>query len=249
MIKRALVLPFIVLFPFLSAFACSCDKPATNDRFMISEFVGIVEVVQTSEGKADQRYYKADLKVIESFKGIAPDRIRVSGTTSEVYSGQCEISVEKGEQWLLFMNDDGESFYLSHCSHPLRIADKNGKPEKLTDIEQNEIEQLQFFREHVPNLHSEKIIAPDQAKIWKFLQQFDHMSFENHTSYFLIDFNKDLDVLDIETLRGFSEEVDPQIEQYFKNKAEWQIGYMGNQDISLDKNTQYIFTLRQNASE
>ena len=60
---------FLLLFiPAKTVLRCSCEEPATTDRYMTSDFIGIIEIRQTEDVKSDrERYYSADLEPITKY--------------------------------------------------------------------------------------------------------------------------------------------------------------------------------------
>ena len=66
----------------IQVLACSCLESSVNDRYMTSDFVGVVEIGQTYEVESsDERIYIAETKSIESYKGEPPSKVFVTGTT------------------------------------------------------------------------------------------------------------------------------------------------------------------------
>lgn len=223
---------------------CSCEEPATSDRYMTSDFIGVVEIQQTKDTNFDkERFYLADLNAITTYKGVAPSQIRVSGTTQEVYSGECEISIKTGERWLVYLQKDKDGhFYLSHCSNPLQISDSTGNKLPLSDKESRDFKQLNFLKTNVPNLHSEEIISADFYELWTFLKQYQGKSLNQSTAYFLVNFSKSLEVLDIKTLQGFSKQIDNQLVDFLKNEAEWHTGII-DRGSRINHKTEYVISV------
>ncbi len=112
------------------------------------------------------------------------------------------------------------------------------------------MEQLRFFREHAPNIHSEEIISIDQVMLFEFLKSYEGRSFEQSKAHYLIHFNTDLKVTQIKALDGFSEATDDQIMNFLSKEAEWYAGYFKtNNKTTIESDTQFIFTLYHNSKD
>ncbi|MDZ7755024.1 hypothetical protein [Rhodohalobacter sp.] len=212
---------------------------------MTSDFIGVVEIGRTYElESSDERIYIAETKSITNYKGVTPSRIFVSGTPEMAYDGQCEVLVRQGEQWLIYLNQDKKGEHvLNYCSHPVPITEKSGNPIPLSDKEKRDIEQLEFLKSQVPGLHSEELIFTDTFALREILQALGEVSTDQQIAYYLIDFNTDLNVEQIEIIRGFSNDLDIKITDYLKNRAEWYSGHFFEKSSRINEPAQYVFSI------
>jgi hypothetical protein len=237
---------FVLLFiPVETVMACSCVELSANDRYMTSDFIGVVEIGRTYDVESsDERIYVAETKSIESYKGESPSKIFVSGTTEMAYDGQCEILVQPGERWLIHLKQDKNGdFTLSYCSIPVRISDRNGNPLTLSANVKRDIDQLAFLKNRVPGLHSEELIFTDSFELREFLHGLGDVSTDQEIATYLIDFNKDLKAQEVEILQGFSMELDKKITDYLINRADWFSGHIFEKSSHIDKPVQYVVSI------
>lgn len=250
--KKLYLAVCLVILPLHSVFACKCATPDINNRYLISEYIGVVEIDGLWDSNDEKRYYTANLKEIETFKGNLPSQIRIAGTVKESYSGQCEVTVKKGEQWLIFVNEDSKTpFILGQCDGPIRVSDKKGNPGHRHETVEHYLVQLRFFRKHAPGIHSSEIISIDQFKLWEFLKSYKGKAFDQSSAHYLIHFNKDLQVTHIKALHGFSEVIDEQIMEFLSNEADWYAGlfFQNSKKRTIENDTQFIFTLYHDSKD
>lgn len=248
---KKILLVFFFIFSTNTLLACTCDTPPIYSRYMTSDFIGIVEIKSTEDmpDTSQYRHYKAGLNLAKSFKGKMPDKIMVAGTQFNSNSGICEISVSVGEKWLIYLdkNDDG-NYYMSYCSHPVKIQTKKGKNVTLSKEAEFNLEQLKLLNKHIPELHSNHLISLNYYKFSNFLRQFDSQSFERISTYFLIEFDEELNPLSIKIIGGFSDGTDQLIADYLKTKAHWYTGRFRpnlSKDSTLEKGTEYVIGVYQ----
>lgn len=249
--KKLFFVVCLLILPLYSVFACSCANVDINNRYLISDFIGVVEIEGLFDNEENKRFYTANLREIETFKGTPPAQIKIGGTVKESYSSQCEVPVRKGEQWLIYIDDRSNTpFILGQCDGPIRLLDEKGNRGHRYKTAKHYMEQLRFFREHAPDIHSKEIISTDRVKLFEFLKSYEGRSFEQSRAHYLIHFNTDLQVTQIKVLDGFSETTDDQIINFLSKEAEWYAGYFtANNKTTIESDTQYIFTLYHSSKD
>lgn len=122
-----------------SIFACKCIFQNIEDSFASNDFVAEIEVIKVynvdSKTNEDDRFYKADIKILKLYKGDIISSILIRGKVDEIYGSACEIDVKKGEKFLIYINPK-ENFGMSSCTRVVGL--NNSKIDK----ERNALESM-----------------------------------------------------------------------------------------------------------
>lgn len=230
---RKISLLIVFLFSANAVFACQCrnEWASTNNRYITSDYVGKVEITKVfpSESKTD-KYYQTKIKSIETFKGKVPQYLKIYGNhgfENGIIFG-CSTGVEEGEIWLIYTNKDSTGNYnFSSCTFPQRLQNADASKVELSDNEKRDLQQLAFLRETVPHLNRNFMINEDSNQISKYVQQYKNQKFGKPSAEYLVTFDKDMQISNIETLRGFSDSFDKNFIHFLKAKSKWYAGDMG----------------------
>ena len=236
----------ITFFPFQSAIACSCGSTNITSRYMVEDFIGIVEINSINEAEHNQgkRLYKANIDSIQTFKGTVPDSIFVSGTVEMSYDGQCEVSVKPGQKWLLYLQKEENGHYvLSWCDNPLPIVDSSGKETAFGKRAQKHIKKLTYLKDNFPDFHSEHLITYSLELQSEFLRNYKTQDVNHESAYYVLTFNENVEVEFIDIIQGFGEETDQKIIQFFETDSLWHAGYFTNPKYSIPTETEYIINM------
>lgn len=122
---------FIVFFALIisvNVFACKCAYQSFGERFEKSEFIAEVEILKTynvdfNNGE-DDRFYKADIKILKLYKGKKISSILVRGKVGNVYESACEIELKVGQKMLVYL-DTESNFGMSSCTPKTDLNNKN----------------------------------------------------------------------------------------------------------------------------
>lgn len=122
---------FIVFFAVIisvNVFACKCAYQSFGERFEKSEFIAEVEILKTynvdfNNGE-DDRFYKADIKILKLYKGKKISSILVRGKVSNIYESACEIELKVGQKMLVYL-DTESNFGMSSCTPKTDLNNEN----------------------------------------------------------------------------------------------------------------------------
>ncbi|MGN8225034.1 hypothetical protein [Gracilimonas sp. BCB1] len=216
---------------------------------MTEDFIGVVEItsIEETEKFKNQRLYKAHLSSIETYKGVFPDSILVSGTPEVSFDGQCEVAVRLGQKWLLYLQKgENGNYILSWCANPIPISLTNGKKAPRADVAQNQIEKLIYLKENFPNLHSEFRIYYDMEIYTEFFVNYNNLNLDTESAFYMLTFNKKVEVESVDIVKGFGNKVDRQIIQFFKTDSLWHGGSFYNPEYSIPHKTKYLVNMNYN---
>lgn len=116
-----------------SIFACKCNYRSFGENFANNDFVAEIEIVKVYnvdfKTDEDDRFYKADIKILKLYKGKPIQSILVRGKVGEIYGSACEVDVKKGEKFLIYLNPE-ENFGMSSCTPTFGLDNPNINKER-----------------------------------------------------------------------------------------------------------------------
>jgi len=124
------------LFPSLAS-ACSCGVIPFHERIGLASDITHIKVVELENKEGRLRAY---FEVVESFKGD-PNSISYLIASINPQGPMCQVTVEKGEELILFSNQTGP-LALHLCDSNIRLARKPGYAEVLQRIMSNDAGEL-----------------------------------------------------------------------------------------------------------
>lgn len=124
---------FIALLISTFSFACSCMHGAFGEDFVNNDFVAEIEILKTYnvDFKIDDedRFYKANIKILKQYKGIPIQSILVAGKVGESYNAACEIELKKGDRFLVYLKKDAR-YIMSYCTSRRSLLDNKIETER-----------------------------------------------------------------------------------------------------------------------
>jgi hypothetical protein len=70
---------------------------------------------------------------------------------------------------------------------------------------------------------------------------------DKKSAYYLFTFDQQLNVNSIEVIQGFGEEIDQDLNQFFKQDVKWFSGHYTNLSYSIPQTTEYIISVHYNS--
>jgi len=214
------------------------------NHYIISDFVGIVKIQAVFDSPSKEtNYYKIKIKPLTTFKGKAPSTLKVIGEKDVISIPNTDVDV--GEEWLVYAFDDKDgNYYFGSCSSPMPRFLKGSDDSKRKNSErlQKELDQLKLFKKEVSNLDRNYSIYIEGFSLFDYLKKYNGQIFDQSFAIYLITFDKDLGVKNIEVLRGLSSEFDKRFTTVLKNKASWRTSIEpGRPKIEINtENTRHI---------
>jgi hypothetical protein len=241
--KALLLTPFFFLISAAAVFACSCMAPPDiNEQFIRSGFTGTVKIIETEN--INNYQYSIQIEPILSFKGEAPAKLIAAGRTEgPVHGSMCEISLKPGQEWLLSLTETEEGdFLVNTCSYASlsKSSDGNLVREKINS---RRISHLQQLKRLIPNLNRPFVIEEKTGRLNEFLSTQSFTETEETTSHYLIHFNTDLKIQEIEIQSGLGENFDQKMIDYVKNETEWEIHTMYNHEGRETDPIRYLLSI------
>lgn len=184
---------FILIFCSIKTWACSCIFENIAQEYMKADFVGIVSIKKTYDNKTvelvkdfQRSTYKADLAFEKIYKGNEFDGLNIYGRinvtdANSIFVGGCDLSVEKGEKYLVILKkNQNNEYWASLCSRLIYLSSEQNP---LSD----EAEKINSYS----NLFSGIEKYKEQFSTLKFVNLYDKTLRLNHkTNKLESDFTK-----------------------------------------------------------
>lgn len=199
---------FLILIGILissSIFACKCDYRSFGENFANNDFVAEIEIVKVYnvdfKTDEDERFYRADIKILKLYKGQPIQSILVRGKVGEIYGPACEVDVKEGEKFLIYINPD-ENFGMSSCTPKINLDNENINTERKA---------IEFLVSHnITNTNS--FYFSDN-----YFKTFKNLSPRNDFAVYKLKVNSQSKVESISVLQDFETSQDDAIKKAIKN--------------------------------
>lgn len=232
------------------ALGCSCWGFHTSEEYIISDFVGVFQVEATFSDSTGTGLYTAEINPVTIYKGTAPQSIKVAGSKKgDIQSSRCEIKVKSGEVWLVALtkNDSG-NYKLTRCSFAEKIKSEEGM-ELNNRSAKKAMHHFSFLKRHIPDLYREFSVSENTGNIYKFLRKYEDQSFNKSSAHYLLRFNKQFEITNIEVLQGLSSEFDKELSEFLQSDTKWKrAGVFGNNEV-ITNTTEYVLDIYHNSEK
>lgn len=204
---------FISLFTFFPAVACICDPPQITDKYIWADVVAKVKILKNYPNESEKELYKANIQVIELYKGEAPEFLFVSGRSDGKGGSSCSIFIPEEAELIVYASKDKEGkHHIGLCSG-LLFSEQFKKNQSL------EIKILESLRRIKYDYQSSIIYRKRSTILERFIKEISHESLENNFALYEINFSKDVEIKNITVIFGFENEIDELVmAQIFKTK-------------------------------
>ena len=189
-----------------SIFACKCDYRSFGENFSNNDFVGEVEILKVYnvdlKTDEDDRFYKADIKILKLYKGKPLESILIRGKVEHIFGPACEIEVKKGEKFLIYLNLN-ENFGMSSCTPKIGLNNPH------IDKERRAIELLMSHQ----ITHTNSFYFSDN-----YFNKFKNLTPKNDFAVYKLKVNSKSKVESISVIQDFETSQDAEIKKIIKNK-------------------------------
>ncbi len=200
---------FLILIGILvstSIFACKCNYRSFGENFANNDFVAEIEIVKVYnvdfKTDEDDRFYKADIKILKLYKGQPIQSVLVRGKVGEIYGAACEIGLKQGEKFLVYLNPN-ENFGMSSCTPKINLENEN------INKERNAIEFL--INHKITNTNSFYFSGD-------YFKKFKNLSPKNDFAVYKLKVDSKSKVESISVIQDFETSQDDAIKKVVKNK-------------------------------
>lgn len=195
-----------MLLASVAVFACKCNIQSFGENFAQNDFVAEIEILKVYNidfsNEEDDRFYKADIKILKLYKGKEVLSIFVKGKVDEVYNSACEIAVKKGNKFLIYL-DTKNDFTLSSCTAKKDLND--------SDIDK-ERKALEFLIEKKINNTNCFYFSGD------YFEKFKNLKSQNDFAVYQLKINSKSKIESVSVLQNFGSSEDKNILNIIKKE-------------------------------
>ena len=203
----------------LNAIACDCNIPKITDKYMQSEIVAKVKIVNIYKNEDKSDVYRADIVIEDSFKGnLDLKSIFIIGKNDGRIGNSCDIFIPKGTELIIYakQNEYGQ-YVIGMCSGLVFLSKKVNSKEKKKIC--REIDILHILKERKINL-TNKINFKNDGKINETLMNYEGVFSKKKFALYSIVFDKELNIVAVTEIETFDLSIDSQILEILK-KSKW----------------------------
>jgi len=223
-LKKLLLLFFV--FYSVNSFACSCMPPNFTEKFMRSDFVAVAKIVRVYPNEGDKELYKADIVVLDLFKGENLTSIYIAGRSDGKKGSSCSIFIPENTEMIIYASEtDDEKFSFNFCSGYLIL---NQKSKYWEDKQKQELEMLQVLKAKHIN-YTNKIWFGKKMGFSEELKRFSGIQLNKSYAIFELTFGADLIIKSVKQISGFGNDFDNELVKILE-KSSW---------VSSDVKSQY----------
>jgi len=145
--KKPILLVFILSLAFtLSSYACSCSIFDTvTSQYQKADFVATLKIIKIYKNFPDtNQYYKADVEIIDLYKGKTLRSIYILGNNGGSIYNSCGTFIEEGETRLIIGSFEGNMITTYLCTSFYKPNEVNYKNNRIA-------ERLTLLKKHVKN--------------------------------------------------------------------------------------------------
>ncbi|SFT91351.1 Tissue inhibitor of metalloproteinase [Algoriphagus locisalis] len=103
-------------------FACVCEPVGLTGSFISADFVAHIKIVEVYPNQNQDEIYKADIELIELFKGQKLTSIYIRGRSDGKMGSSCSVYFPKGSELVIAANSFGkEKYSFGACSYKINL--------------------------------------------------------------------------------------------------------------------------------
>ncbi|MCI9844888.1 hypothetical protein [Flavobacterium pectinovorum] len=225
---------YSILFCFLtfSSFACVCNPQTITEKYIQSDFVGIVTITKIYPNQKNSDSYRADIKINELFKGVKLKSIYVRGRSDRDLGSSCDIFIPANTKLVAYAYKNDKGFYeVGMCSGLLYLNKKQVKPNP-------ELEILNKFKSEKINF-TDKTLYHETSNSSLELLKYKGIQLNKSYGIYEITFASNLEIKEVKEISGFGNPVDEELIAVLMN-TKWSSKSSSGVKNEVSENTKFI---------
>ncbi|MEP0710922.1 hypothetical protein [Algoriphagus sp.] len=212
-----ILLTLLILILGNQALACTCSFSNPSDRFVSADFVGRIRIVKIHPNEANDKSYKADVEIIEHFKGNKIKSIYIAGRSDGELGSSCDVYFPVGSDLLVFAKSDSNGrISFGMCSFPIEF--ENNLDQNLRDLET--VRVLSKY-DSVFTADYDTVISPN---FFEFLESKRGIQLKEQYALFEVVLDDRVSPSEVNLIKGFADEIDSEIIDELL-KSTWKIRF------------------------
>lgn len=216
------LLTLLILVLGNQAFACRCSFPSPVDGFTSGDFVGRIKIIKVYPNQENDELYKADVEILEHFKGPKITSIFIAGRSDDKIGNMCAVFYPEGSDLVVVASTDRNGkLRFGMCS--FKIDFKNNYRSDLRNLEV--IRALSAY----DNTFTGKFNSIISSNFSEFLKTRKGITLSEKFAIFEVTLDDRNNPSKIKIIKGFGEDLDAEIvnELY---QSTWKLLYYQESD-------------------
>ena len=221
------IIPIILFLYSLGSFACTCSSTNTDKSFLTSDFVAKIKILKKYENVDDSEFYKADIEILDLYKGDKVESILIYGNYKNKQDSACWIYTEENENLIIYANLNSENKETVYACGRVIYLDKVTFNTKNGEFSKQKIYDREI--DILTTLKNNKIDYSNNGKIYFDISCFLRLiaiDLNNETTKVEIDefgifeftIGKDFKVSKVNVIKGFNKKIDREIKKIIKQQ-------------------------------
>lgn len=212
--KKPILLVFILSLAFtLSSYACSCSIFDTvTSQYQKADFVATLKIIRNYKNFPDtNQYYKADVEIIDLYKGKTLKSIYILGNNGGNTYNSCGTYIKEGETRLIFGSFEGNTISTYLCT-------SYNNPNETNYMSSRVGERLQLLKKHSKK---STIRFLNEMTIYPFdFKQIYNPKLINHFSLVKLTINRNGLIKQVKFITNDNDTLKKAYQEYF-NQPNW----------------------------
>jgi len=240
--KRLTILTILILFASKS-FACKCTNQSIENKFIQSDFVAKIKMLKKYPNKENSSFYKADIQVLDLYKGDTIESIFIYGNYKDSQESACWIYTDKNEILIVYGLKAIKNYQLDICASILRL-NKKSNSDATNERYQKEQKILEILKLNKVNFINKIKFSIDDFH--KFSRKSYGIKLEKNFAIYELTFKENLSVKCIKVIEGFNNKIERKIKKFLK-KTNWSstIDLVNNSKVPKNSKTLVIIYYKE----
>lgn len=211
------LLTLLILLLGNQAFACRCSFPSLIDGFTSGDFVGRIKIIKVYPNHDNEELYKADVEILEYFKGPKITSILIAGRSDGKIGSSCAVFYPEGSDLLVVAATDRDGkLRFGMCS--FKIDFKNNYRSDLRNLEV--IRAMSAY----DSTFTEKFNSIISSNFSEFLETRKGITLNEKFALFEVTLDDRVNPSQVKVVKGFDSILDDEIINELLNST-WKIKF------------------------
>jgi hypothetical protein len=220
------LLTFLVFLIGNQSFACDCAFSTLTDSFIEADFVGRIKILKVYPNQGKEELYKADVEVLEHFKGPFISSIHVVGRSDDKFDNSCSVFYPENSDLLVaaHLTSDGK-YVFGMCSYKSNFKSHYSRNQRDLDV----IRALSKY-DNTNTASYRSIVSPNFSL---FLDSKRGIEFDEKFALFEVILDDQVHPSRVKMIKGFGVDLDAEIlmELY---QSTWKLHYYQESDEIIE---------------
>ncbi len=212
----------LLIFGIRASLACKCEIPTIAVSYVSADFVARLKILKVYPNQREEDYYKADIEVLELYKGPRIESIYIGGRSDGKLGTSCDVFFPEGSDLLVAARAEPNGKILfGACSFTYDF-------DRSRDDRLYALKAIEFLSQKYGalTLHYRPIIS---SNYYDFLFSKKGIQLNGEFAIYEVVLDDHISPSEVKVIKGFGEEVDSElVDELLKSK--WEIRFYPKED-------------------